>query len=44
MWNWSDLMVMHVEMCWEEVSGFAGFALFLTAVKGSADPCMGAVA
>ena len=37
-------MVMHVEMCWEEVAGFAGFAIFLTAVKGSADPCMGAVA
>lgn len=37
-------MVMHVEICWEEVSGFAGFAVFLTAVKGAADPCTGAMA
>jgi len=32
-------MVMHVDRIWEGVSGFSGFALFLTAVKGSADPC-----
>lgn len=37
-------MVMHVEMGWEEVVGFAGFAIFLTAVKGSADPCRKAMA
>ncbi|MCW2318119.1 hypothetical protein SAMN06265338_101177 [Rhodoblastus acidophilus] len=37
-------MVMRVETGWNEVTGFAGFALFLTAVKGSADPCSKAMA
>jgi len=30
--------------CWDEVTGFAGFALYLPAVAGSADPSIGAVA
>ncbi|MBB5046951.1 hypothetical protein HNR60_001700 [Rhodopseudomonas rhenobacensis] len=29
---------------WREVVGFAGFAIILPAVSGSADPCSGAVA
>lgn len=37
-------MSMHAEICWDGITGFAGFALYLTSVKGSADPCTGAVA
>jgi hypothetical protein len=32
-------MAEHAIACWEEVSGFAGFSLFLPAVAGAADPC-----
>jgi hypothetical protein len=31
-------------LSWDEVTGFPGFALYLTAVAGSADPSIGAVA
>ncbi len=37
-------MVMHAEKCWDGITGFAGFALYLTSVKGAADPCTGAMA
>jgi len=38
------MMIMHAEICWDGIAGFAGFAPYLTAVKGSSDPCTGAVA
>lgn len=37
-------MAEHEIARWEEVSGFAGFRLFLPAVAGAADPCTGVMA
>jgi hypothetical protein len=31
-------MALGAIVCWEGVNGFAGFALYLPAVAGSADP------
>jgi len=38
------LMTGRVQNPWAEVNGFAGFAIFLPAVAGSADPCTGVTA
>jgi hypothetical protein len=36
--------MLSASRAWKEITGFAGFALFLPAIAGSADPCRRALA
>ncbi len=39
-----EIMLEKRVSCWTAVTGFPGFALYLTAIAGAADPSIGAMA